>query len=218
MTAVVEQDQRIQLLAKASRRSALVSLGGFLLVMAALVYAAFQLTALERARNAAQAELDELHKQVGLYQTQVAQLQDSVAKVTSDLARSRASLSSARAAITAFHQGRLDEAVALYDEALNSDPDNAYLLNLRAYALFHLGRLDEAIEGQRRSVAVDPGYAWGYFDLARFLCASSPEHLEEARQAAQRAVALRPDMLTIMQSDGEFQRVCKSQVPSKRDR
>lgn len=33
------------------------------------------------------------------------------------------------------------------------------------------------------SVAADPEYAWGYFDLARFLCAASPPRLAEANQA-----------------------------------
>lgn len=119
----------------------------------------------------------------------------------------------ARAAINAFHEGRLQDAVALYDEALGSDPDNAYLQNLRAYALFRLGHVDAALEGQRRSLVSDPSYAWGYFDLARFLCATTPPQIEEAKKAAARAIELRPGMQAIMRGDGEFQRVCRGRVP-----
>jgi tetratricopeptide (TPR) repeat protein len=99
------------------------------------------------------------------------------------------------------------------DEALSSDPDNAYVQNLRAYALFRLGRVDTALEGQRRSVAADPSYAWGYFDLARFLCAVSPPRIDEARKAAAKAIELRPDLRGRMQADGEFQKLCQHRIP-----
>jgi tetratricopeptide (TPR) repeat protein len=122
-------------------------------------------------------------------------------------------LSSARAAINAFHSGNLQQALQLYDEALSSDPDNAYLQNLRAYTLFRLGRTDEAIEGEKRSIEIDPNYAWGYFDLARFLCAASPTEMSAAKDAARKAILLRPDIEPTMRSDGEFQRVCRRQMP-----
>jgi tetratricopeptide (TPR) repeat protein len=85
-------------------------------------------------------------------------------------------------------------------------------LNLRAYSLFRLGRINEAIEGQRQSVAVDPGYAWGHFDLARFLCAAgSPAQVEEAKREIDRAIELEGDpMRERMKGDGEFRRVCRA--------
>jgi tetratricopeptide (TPR) repeat protein len=139
--------------------------------------------------------------------------ENQLADARRDLSTARASLAAARSAINAFHAGRLTDAVSLYDEALAADPDNAYLQNLRAYALFRLGRIEAAIESQKQSLKSDPNYAWGYFDLARFLCSASPARVDEARQATERAIALRPDMRGIMQSDGEFQRVCRRKLP-----
>jgi tetratricopeptide (TPR) repeat protein len=141
------------------------------------------------------------------------QYRRDLTSVRADLAKSRASLAAARAAINAFHAGRLEDAVSLYDEALAPDPDNAYIQNLRAYSLFRLGRIEAAIEGQRRSLAADPDYAWGYFDLARFLYAASPPRLDEARQAEAKAIELRPGMRSIMQADGEFQRLRRRRAP-----
>jgi tetratricopeptide (TPR) repeat protein len=154
-----------------------------------------------------------LLNEVGALKAEMQGYKNDLSTVRAELARTRLSLTAARAAINAFHAGRLTDAVALYDEALSSDPGNAYIQNLRAYALFRLGRVDAAVDGQRKSIAADPNYAWGYFDLARFLCTTSPPRMEDARAAAKKAIELRPDMRAIMQSDGEFQRVCRHSLP-----
>jgi hypothetical protein len=52
-------------------------------------------------------------------------------------------------------------------------------------------------------------FRWGYFDLARFLCAASPPQFKEATGAAAKAIELRPDMREIMRGDAEFQRGCQ---------
>jgi tetratricopeptide (TPR) repeat protein len=195
-------------LGRASRRAAAVSFLGFILVVIAIGYAYFQLHKLEIARSRLEAEQHVLLQQTTAYKGELVIVQQQ-------LSNSRAALASARAAINAFHSGNLSEALSLYDEALSSDPNNAYLQNLRAYTLFRLNRMQDAISGERRSVALDQSYAWGYFDLARFLCAASPPDLVEARDAAQRAIALRPDIEGIMKNDGEFQRVCKHAIAGR---
>lgn len=207
MSPTASVDQRLAALGKASRRSALVSLLGFFLILCSLGYAATQLAKLERQRSKLEHERASLVSQIEKETTELA-------KVRNDLASARQAVAASRSAINAFHAGRLEDAVALYDEALQADPDNAYLQNLRAYALFRLHRVDLAIEGQRRSLAVDPQYAWGYFDLARFLCSAQPPKLEEARQAANKALELRPELRGIMERDGEFQRVCAGKIPA----
>jgi len=206
LSSTSQIDARVEELGKASRRAALLSLLGFLLVLVAIGYASFQLRELERQRAALEERQGQLRADIEKYRSELDGLH-------ADLARARGALMSARAAINAFHAGRLQDAVALYDEALGSDPDNAYLQNLRAYALFRLGRVDAALAGQQKSLASDPNYAWGYFDLARFLCAASPPRIEEAKEAAKKSIELRPEMRTIMQGDGEFQRVCRRRVP-----
>jgi len=123
----------------------------------------------------------------------------------------RCALQSSRSAIEAFHQRDFRRAVELYGDALACDPDNAYLLNLRAYSLFRLGRLADAIAEQRRSISVDRNYAWGYFDLARFLCAAGD--FEAARANIDEAIRLRPGLAQIMRNDGEFQRLCRGNAP-----
>jgi tetratricopeptide (TPR) repeat protein len=196
-------DETVDRLGKSSRRAAFVSFLGLALVVATLLYSMWQLRTVNSELKKENAALEKSRESLRNYE----------AYTKTQLSRSRAALSSARAAINAFHSGNLREALNLYDEALSSDPDNAYLQNLRAYTLFRLGRTDDALKGEERSVAIDPNYAWGYFDLARFRCAASPSQMDGAKQAAQKALSLRPEMQSIMKSDGEFQRVCRRQIP-----
>ena len=112
-----------------------------------------------------------------------------------------------RNAIGAFHLRDYDTAVALYDQALRADPGNAYVLNLKAYSLFKSKRLSTAIGAQKESVRVDPTYAWGYFDLARFQCAAG--NFDEARENIKIAKEKGGTSLSRkMKGDGEFRRLC----------
>ena len=199
-------DSRVAKLGASSRRAAFVSLSGFLVVLCAIGYAVIELRGLEDQRAVLEARNATL-------QGENSRLQADNLRELKQLQTTRAALSSARAAINAFHAGDLTQALNLYDEALKSDPGNAYLQNLRAYTLFRLGRVKEALVGESLSVTADPSYAWGYFDLARFQCAASPPEIEEARRAAAEALRLRPELLSIMRNDGEFQRVCRHRVP-----
>ncbi|GLC25762.1 tetratricopeptide repeat protein [Roseisolibacter agri] len=123
------------------------------------------------------------------------------------LAQLRASLEAARAAINLFHAAQYDAAVRAYDEALRTDPSNAYLLNLKGYAQFRAGRLDEAAATIRRGLSADSTYGYGYFDLARVACAQG--RMEPALAAAREALRRRPDLRSAMLStDREFTRLC----------
>jgi hypothetical protein len=122
-------------------------------------------------------------------------------------------------AIRAFHQRDYETAVALYDQVLLAQPDNFYVLNLKGYSLFKRKLVGQAIDVQKESVRVNPDYAWGYFDLARFQCAA--KQLDEARESIKKALDTAEDeskeggggghlwMSKLMENDGEFQRLCR---------
>jgi tetratricopeptide (TPR) repeat protein len=112
--------------------------------------------------------------------------------------------------IKAYHEGRYAEAVKAYDKALNKDPNDPYIWNLKGYSLFKAGRYEESIDALRTSVRINPQYAWGYFDLARVYC--KVNRREEAIIAARKAVQLRSDMKAIMSRDKEFTSLCGNLV------
>lgn len=201
MSTSPQVSEGVEQLGRASRRAAALSFMGFILVIVALGYATFQLRALEREAAHLEDRADSLNSAID-------SLGLAVVRYREEASTARQAVAASRAAINAFHAGRLEDAVSLYDQAIAADSGNAYLQNLRAYALFRLRRYDAAIEGQRRSLEADPTYAWGYFDLARFLCAAAQSNLQEAREAVDRAIELRAEMRDVMQRDGEFRRVC----------
>jgi tetratricopeptide (TPR) repeat protein len=195
-------------LGRASRVSGLLMALGALVVAVALWVSYSQLRAL-------QADVNSLTSEAARLEKQNADVRQDAERMRGEIAGLREALAASRYAIEAFHQRDYSTAVSFYDQALRADPNNAYLLNLKAYSLFKLNRVSEAIEVQRQSLRADPEYAWGYFDLARFQCAAG--RVDEARQAsffdeARRSIAnaleKRPGLRAIMAKDGEFQKLC----------
>lgn len=181
-------------LGRESKLSGSLTLLGAALFLGALVYGQTQIKRIDAQRDVLRQE------------TSSALAALRVAKDSLTVARCQ--LSSSRAAIAAFHQQDYPGALALYNEALLCNPNDAYLLNLKAYAAFKGGDLEMAVATQRHSLEVDPSYAWGYMDLGRFLCAQGPEHRDEARKSLERALELWPEIVIRMRRDTELPRVC----------
>jgi tetratricopeptide (TPR) repeat protein len=123
------------------------------------------------------------------------------------LAADSLSRASRSLALKLFYRGDYNGAIAAYDSALSKDPDNAYLLNLKGYAQFRAKRYEEARATLTEAAAKDPGYAWAYFDRARVECAAGD--FSAARVALQKTVEVSPPMASVIQSDGELQRLCR---------
>lgn len=128
-------------------------------------------------------------------------------RIKAQLSKEREALAAGRYAINAFHAGNYAEAVNYYDRALALDPENAYILNLKGYALFKLKRFPDAVQALNASAKADPQYAWAYFDLARVQCAAGS--LSDAQSAIKKALQLQPELKQTMAGDGEFTRVCR---------
>jgi tetratricopeptide (TPR) repeat protein len=188
----------------ASRASSLVLLLGSVAVIASLWLSV-------RAADRAEARLLRLRTELTEVQHQAAALSDTLQLNQRKLAAVREALSASRFALVAFHQRDYETAVRYYEKALAADADNAYLLNLRAYALFKQGKLDAAVQGEEASVRADPHYAWGYFDLARFQCAKGDRGA--AKESISQALAIDPGLGETMRQDGEFRRLCGALVP-----
>ncbi len=175
-----------------SRISAILMALGAVVVLAALFLAYIEVRSLKDEAFQLKEQNSELRKSADAMRGEIKGLREA--------------LMASRDAIVAFHQRDYGVAVSLYDKALRADPKNAYLLNLKAYSLFKLKRFDDAIRVQKEGLTIEPSYAWGYFDLARFQCATG--HFEEAKQSVKRALEERPDLRDAMNQDGEFQRLC----------
>jgi tetratricopeptide (TPR) repeat protein len=184
-------------LERASRFSAILMAMGALVIFAALGLTYAQ-------HRTMQAEIGLREQEVARASSTMFRLQEYSEKLRGYIERQRAGLTELRAAVVAFHRREYDTALSRYDETLRTNPDNAYVLNLKAYSLFTLNRVDEAVEVQKKGVEVDDEYAWGFFDLARFQCAAGD--FRRARGSIARA--RNEGLDSWMQSDEEFQKLC----------
>ncbi len=87
--------------------------------------------------------------------------------------------------------GRFDEAIALFEQALRSDPDLAEAHAQLGAALLALDRDEEAAAALERAVGLDPGLADAHYNLG--LVAHRQGRIEGAVARFEQAVALRPD-------------------------
>lgn len=108
-----------------------------------------------------------------------------------------------------FHQKKYDEAIALYDKALEVFPDDPYALSLKGYALFRNGKIQESIEPNKRAIELDPGDPLNYIDLAKSYCGA--KQFEDAARVLldEPPSDTEPAVLRYFRVDGEIQRVCK---------
>lgn len=90
-----------------------------------------------------------------------------------------------------LEDGRFDEAVAEFDQALRVDGDHVYAQLGRATALLQMGRADEALAGLDRIVTDRPTFAPAYAE--RGILLDRMARYEEALASYRRALELDPD-------------------------
>jgi predicted O-linked N-acetylglucosamine transferase (SPINDLY family) len=93
-------------------------------------------------------------------------------------------------ALALHQQGKLEQAIALYDQALSQGPARAEIHYKRANALNGLGRAEAAIAGYDDAIALDPGYANAYCN--RGVVFERLGRWEEALASYDRALSLNP--------------------------
>ncbi|OPX64438.1 tetratricopeptide repeat protein [Methanoregula sp. PtaB.Bin085] len=89
-----------------------------------------------------------------------------------------------------MQEGRLMEAVACYDRALASSPDNPALLSNKAVALISLGRYEESLACSLRAIRINPYDAdlW----INKGIALDKLGRSTEATDALEQAVAINP--------------------------
>ncbi len=92
-----------------------------------------------------------------------------------------------------FGQGRTEEAISHYKEALAIKPDYLEALNNLGSALHSLGRDAEAAESLRRALAVTPDSPSALVNMGNAQAGTG--HPDEARASYERAIRIAPDFL-----------------------
>ena len=95
-------------------------------------------------------------------------------------------------ALALADQGKLDEAIAAYRQAIDIKPDYAEAHSNLGIALADQGKLDEAIAAYRRAIGIKPDLAEAHSNLGSAL--QDQGKLEEASAAYRRAIGIKPDL------------------------
>ncbi|MEO6394738.1 MAG: adenylate/guanylate cyclase domain-containing protein [Devosia sp.] len=101
------------------------------------------------------------------------------------------------------YTGRPDEAIPAFERAARLSPLDPFAFNVHlgmGLANFAAGRPDKAIDLARQALAERPGLTWPYRDLTTYYAAAGK--LEQAKDALQRFVYLRPAMSLQSLRDG----------------
>ena len=100
--------------------------------------------------------------------------------------------------------GRLEQALAAYDRALQDHPDNPDLLYARALTAARLGRVDELERDLRQILKDHPDHADALNALG-YTLADRTDRLQEALGYIRRALELKPDSAAVLDSMGWVQ-------------
>ena len=92
---------------------------------------------------------------------------------------------------TLQRQGKLKEAVSIYEKAIQIKPDSADAYNNRGIALVELGELDKAVASYKQAIQIRPDYAEAFYNLGNAL--QELGQLNEAIQYYEKAIQIRPD-------------------------
>lgn len=87
-------------------------------------------------------------------------------------------------------QGKLSDAVGIFDKAIELDPDVIETWVNRGIALKELGRVDDAVASYDKAIELKPDYAEAHFNRANLL--KDIGHLDKAVSAYDRAITIRP--------------------------
>jgi FkbM family methyltransferase len=88
-------------------------------------------------------------------------------------------------------QGKLDEAVAAYRQAIRIKADSAETHSNLGVALYDQGKLDEAVAAYRQAIRIKPDYAMAHCNLGNAL--KEQGKLDEAVAALRKAIGIMPD-------------------------
>jgi len=87
-------------------------------------------------------------------------------------------------------EGKIHEALACYDRALVSNPNNDVILNNKAIALISLGRYEESLACSQKAITLNP-YETGVW-INKGIALEKLGRLAEAVDALEQAVAINP--------------------------
>jgi tetratricopeptide (TPR) repeat protein len=107
-----------------------------------------------------------------------------------------------RLGIEGARRGDYKMAIAAYDSAIQLDPGNPVLYDLKGYSLLRSRRLTEAVSSLEKSVAADTTYVWGHYNLSLAYWASGAR--DKALGEVKKTIAIDASFRDSIRHDVQF--------------
>ncbi len=98
--------------------------------------------------------------------------------------------------------GRYEEAIASYDKAIETQPNDDETWYNRGYALFTLKRTEEALASYHRAIELNPNNASAWYNTACLY--AMQQNLDAAISHLQKAIDLDPKYRDMAKTDTDF--------------
>jgi tetratricopeptide (TPR) repeat protein len=160
----------------------LVQLAAAVAAVAVTAWAAFQVRPLLAQRDRLTAEIANKEKRLARIEESARALSAENERLSGKLANAREASHYVSLALQQYHNRRYADAIALYDQALKLDPENAYVLDLKSYSQFRKGDLEGALGSIEAALQLQPDYIYGYTEWTRYACARCRAEEKDPRQ------------------------------------
>ena len=171
-----------------------------------LYYSASRLTPLEKEMAILTSKLEITQTDLQEAQAALQQAHKELVEIQEKTKKARSSFVFVQLGLREFFVKDYESAVKFYDKAIDQDPLNPILFDLRGYALLRGDRVNEAIASLEKSVSLSPDYVWGHYNLAlAYGKLNDPRALEQIKTV----LKLDPSMRDTIRNDGQF-RIFKS--------
>ena len=113
-----------------------------------------------------------------------------------------------------INQGKYNEAIKAYDEAIRLDPKHAAAWNNKGIALNNQGKYNEAIEAYDEAIRLDPNYAAAWNNKG--IALNNQGKYDEAIKAYDEAIRLDPNYAAAWNNKGMLSRIRASTMKPSR--
>jgi FkbM family methyltransferase len=110
-------------------------------------------------------------------------------------------------------EGKLEEAIADYHNAISLDPNKYVFYHRLGNALAGLSKLNEAINAYNQALKLNPNYAWSYYHLG--IALQTMGKVEEARSCYQKAINIQPNLSKASEKLAQLKNNFYSQLTKK---
>jgi len=105
-------------------------------------------------------------------------------------------------------QGRFDQAIDNFTQAIKAKPNDASLYTYRGRAKWAKGQNSQALADYDQAVKIDPNYAWAYHNraLVYFTTEDFQKAMEELRQAQKLGYKVDPEFVKMVERRAQTKR------------